>query len=75
MSKRKVKVKTSIPRVSEKKLKTMAKIIKILSYTGSLIFLASGIYMFMLPGGWIVGICLLVASVIIAIEARRVIKT
>lgn len=61
-------------RVNEEKLRSIAKMIKILGYAGSLIFLVAGIYWFTLPGGWLIGVCLLGLSLFIAIEVQRVIK-
>jgi len=60
---------------TEKKLKTIGKIAKIVGYTTSLAFVGVAIYWFLLPGGWIVGVGFLIPAIIIAIETHRVIKT
>lgn len=57
------------------RMKKIARMIRIAGYITSLAFLAASIYWIaVVPGGWFVGIVLLIPAIVIIIESRRVSK-
>lgn len=74
MSTRKKSSQRTVSTAPSEKMKMLTKIIKVLSYATSILLVGMGVFWMTIPNGWIVGVGLLVAALIIAVEVNRVIK-